>query len=162
MIGLVVTVIVVMDVALLGIWLVRVYGEIHRFRGEVNCSWVQLREAIVCRREIMRMSADDERTLEIQSVFFGGLHKKKRIRINATNSIALRVKAKMPFPNIDTAAAELLIQQKVETGDFPRRDLLLGKSGSGEDEKKITSRKIAQCTDHVGRNPDKILIRRQS
>ncbi len=53
MIGLVVTVIVVMDVALLGIWLVRVYGEIHRFRGEVNCSWVQLREAIVCRREIM-------------------------------------------------------------------------------------------------------------
>jgi LemA protein len=53
MIGLVVTVIVVLDVILLGVWLVRVHGEVNRFREEVNCSWIQLREAIVCRREIM-------------------------------------------------------------------------------------------------------------
>jgi LemA protein len=53
MIGLVVTVIIVLDVILLGVWLVRVQGEINRFREEVNCSWIQLREAIICRREIM-------------------------------------------------------------------------------------------------------------
>jgi hypothetical protein len=53
MIGLVVIVIVVLDVILLGVWLVRVQGEISRFREEVNCSWIQLREAIICRREIM-------------------------------------------------------------------------------------------------------------
>lgn len=53
MIGLVITVIVILDVILMGVWLIRVHGEINRFREEVNCSWTQLREAIVCRREIM-------------------------------------------------------------------------------------------------------------
>lgn len=53
MIALVVTVFIIVDVILLGLWLVRVHGEIDRFREEVNCSWIQLRESIVCRREIM-------------------------------------------------------------------------------------------------------------
>lgn len=53
MIRLILVVFIIMDAVLLWLWLVRVHGELSRFREQINCSWIQLREAIISRREIM-------------------------------------------------------------------------------------------------------------
>lgn len=53
MFGQILLVLVVMDLILLWLWLLRIHTELKRFRDEINNSWIQLREALFLRREIM-------------------------------------------------------------------------------------------------------------
>lgn len=53
MVGQILLVLVAMDLILLWLWLLRIHTELKRFRDEINNSWIQLREALFLRREIM-------------------------------------------------------------------------------------------------------------